>query len=212
MKYFLMVMGISLLFSSVTIFVFFGQGNMIHNNINNAWASSSASEPNSDIMSLPPVGDPVPSSKNPFSSAQGAPKLMLEYNNTAYPGELRSAVFESGDVDNNMPSLGDESSNITAIIPEQRIDILQNTPITIYVTENPEPENQPNSISVTAYYVNGTVSKILSLNEGEKLGTFTVDLEKGEYIFLTVATWLPETDNYLTSSGYVTYVFRINVL
>lgn len=212
MKYFLMLMGIYLLFSSSAIFLFSGQNSILHNNINNAWASSSAAESNSDIMSLPPVGDPVPSSKNPFSSAQGAPKLMLEYNSTAYLGELRSAVFESGDVDNNMPSLGDESSNITAIIPEQRIDMLQNTPITIYVTENPQPENQPNSISVTAYYMNGTVSKILSLKEGEKFGTFNLDLNRGEYIFLAVATWLPDQDNYLTASGYVTYVFRANVL
>ncbi len=37
-----------------------------------------------------------------------------------------------------------------------------------------------------------------------------VDLEKGQYLILTTATWLPNQDNYLKSSGYVSYIFRVN--
>lgn len=161
---------------------------------------------------LPPVGEPVPTPNNPFSSTEGAPEMVLKYNNSIYHGELRSAIFASGDVNDNMPSFEDESSNITAIIPEQIINITQNEQIQLLINENPRPELQPNSLSSTLYHKNGNVYKILSLKQEAKRDTFIIDADKGEYLLLTVATWLPNPDNYLTTSGYVTYVFRVNVL
>lgn len=160
---------------------------------------------------LPPVGEPVPMPNNPFSSTEGTPEIILKYNNSIYQGELRSAVFSSGDVNDNMPSFEDEASSITAIIPEQIINITQNEQIQLLIDENPQPELQPNSLSSTLYHTNGTVSKVLSLKEDAKLDTFVVDVNKGEYLLLTVSTWLPNPDNYLTTSGYVSYVFRVNV-
>ena len=157
---------------------------------------------------LPPVGQPVPTPNNPFSTAEGAPEILLKYNGTIYNGELRSAIFSSGDVNDNMPSLENNSTNITTIIPKQIINITHNEQIQLLVSENPRPELQPNSISSTLYHLNGTVSKILSLKEEDKMDMFIVDANKGEYLLLAIATWLPNPDNYLTTAGYVSYIFR----
>ncbi|MGD9671857.1 MAG: hypothetical protein AB7U98_00085 [Candidatus Nitrosocosmicus sp.] len=161
---------------------------------------------------LPPVGEPEPVPNNPFSTAEGTPKIVLKYNNSVYKGELRSAVFASGDVNDNMPSLEEDSPSITTMIPNQIINITQGEQIQLYIYENPKPELQPNSFSSTLYHLNGTVSKILSLKEGDKMDTFTIDIDKGEYLLLAIATWLPNPDNFLTTSGYVSYIFRINVV
>ncbi|CAN5778869.1 hypothetical protein BH23THE1_BH23THE1_20880 [soil metagenome] len=180
---------------------------------NNNISAVTIGESNLNSLSvLPPVGEPVPIPNNPFSAAEGAPEIVLKYNNSIYQGELRSAIFASGDVNDNMPSFEDEASSITAIIPEQIINMTQNEQIQLLINENPQPELQPNSLSSTLYHMNGNVSKVLSLKEEAKRDTFIVDEDKGEYLLLTVATWLPNPDNYLTTSGYVTYVFRVNVL
>lgn len=163
------------------------------------------------VSVLPPVGEPAPIPNNSFSSTNGAPEVVLKYKNTTYQGHLRSAIFSSGDVNDDVLSLGENSSNITSIIPEQIINISQNDQVQIFIVENPQPELQPNSLSATAYYINGTAAKILSLIENDKMDKFVVNPDKGEYILLAVATWLPNPDNYLTTSGYVTYVFRVNV-
>jgi hypothetical protein len=164
-----------------------------HNNI----SAVTIGEINLNSLSvLPPVGEPVPIPKNPFSAAEGAPEIVLKYNNSNYQGELRSAIFASGDVNDNMPSFEDEAGSITAIIPEQIINITQNDQIQLLIGENPQPELQPNSLSSTLYHMNGTLSKVLSLKEEAKLDTFVVDVNKGEYLLLTVATWLPNPDNY----------------
>ncbi len=160
---------------------------------------------------LPPVGQPVPIPNNPFSTAEGAPEIVLKYNDTSYNGELRSAIFSSGDVNDNMPSLENNSTNITAIIPKQKINITQGGQIQLLVRENPKPELHPDSLSSTLYHLNGNVSKILSLKEEDKMDTFIVDADKGEYLLLAIATWLPNND-YLTTAGYVSYIFRLSVL
>lgn len=161
---------------------------------------------------LPPVGEPVPVPNNPFSTAEGVPEIVLKYNDTIYNGVLRSAIFSSGDVNDNMPSLENNSNNITNTIPKQIINITHGEQIQLMVSENPMPELQPNSISSTLYHLNGNVSKILSLKEEDKMDTFIVDANKGEYLLLAIATWLPNPDNYLTTTGYVSYLFRLSVV
>lgn len=164
------------------------------------------------LSALPQVGEPIPVPNNPFSTAEGAPEIVLKYNNSIYKGELRSAIFSSGDVNDNMPSLEGDSNNITATMPKQIINIIHDEQIQLLLNENPRPELQPNSLSSTLYHLDGTVSKILSFNVEDKMDTFTLDVDKGEYLLLAIATWLPNPDNYLTTSGYVSYIFRLNVI
>jgi hypothetical protein len=204
------VFKLSVLLFLFTVSLFFSLGQ--NNNDNNIRALTTEEINLNSLSVLPPVGEPAPIPKNPYSSSEGSPEIALKYNNSIYQGEKRSTVFASGDVNDNMPSFEDEASNITAIIPEQIINITKNEEIQLLINENPLPELQPNTLSSTLYHMNGNVSKVLSLKENTKLDTFIVDANKGEYLLLTVATWLPNPDNYLMTSGYVTYVFRVNVL
>lgn len=157
------------------------------------------------------VGEPDPFPRNPFSNNEGAPTISIKYDNNTYYGELRSAAFSYGDVDNSLEFFGNNSSNITSIIPDQIINISQDKQIQLLIRGNPTPENQPNTLSSTAYYLNGTQVKVLSISEDGKRDTFNIDFDKGQYLILAVATWLPNSDNYLKSSGYISYVFRVNI-
>jgi hypothetical protein len=157
------------------------------------------------------VGQPNPEPRNPFSNTEGAPSISIKHDNNTYVGELRSAAFSYGDVNDNLESFGNNSSNITSIIPEQVINISKDEQIQLIIEGNPAPENQPNTLSATAYHINGTQIKVLSISEDGKSDRFIIDLDKGQYLILTIATWLPNPDNYLESSGYVSYIFRVNV-
>ncbi len=59
--------------------------------------------------------------------------------------------------------------------------------------------------------MNGTAVGVLSVEDNSKNSIFDVDLKEWRYLILAVATWLPNPDNYLTTSGYVSYVFRVAV-
>jgi hypothetical protein len=157
------------------------------------------------------VGEPNPEPRNPFSNTEGAPSISIKYNNNTYVGELRSAAFSYGDVNDILESFGNNSSNITSIIPDKTINISEDEQIQLLIRGNPTPENQPNTLSSTAYHINGTQVKVLSISDDANKDRFMVDLEKGQYLILTIATWLPNQDNYLESSGYVSYIFRVNV-
>jgi hypothetical protein len=157
------------------------------------------------------VGEPNPEPRNPFSFSDGAPSISMKYGNDTYTGELRSAAFSYGDVNNNLESFENNSSDITSIIPDRTLNISQGKQIQLLISGNPTPENQPNTLSATAYHTNGTQVKVLTIAEDGKKDNFIIDLERGQYLILSVATWLPTSDNYLTSSGYISYVFRVNV-
>lgn len=157
------------------------------------------------------VGKPNPEERNPFSHTEGAPSISMKSGNNTYAGELRSAAFSYGDVNINLESFGKNSSNITSIIPDQIINISQGEQIQLFIGGNPAPENQPSSLSATAYYMNGTQVKVLSILEDGKKDKFVIDLDNGQYLTLTIATWLPNPDNYRTSSGYISYIFKVNV-
>lgn len=141
---------------------------------------------------------------------EGAPQIVINNHNNTYLGELRVFNLVSGDVNNNMPSI-DSNSPISTILPEDTITISQIGQIQLLVRGNPQPELQPNSLSATVYFNNGTAFKILTLAEGTKKDSFIVDIPKGKYFLLATATWLPNPDNYLTTSGYVTYTFRLDI-
>lgn len=149
-----------------------------------------------------------------FSNKEGPPHILLKYDNNIYQGLLRTAIFSAGDeINYNMSSFAYPNHNsITTTVPEQIININQNRQIQFVVYNSPIPVVNPSSLSVTAYHANGTVYKTLSLVQDTKKDKFTADLNKGEYILLAVATWLPNHENYLSMSGYVTFAFRVNVL
>jgi hypothetical protein len=158
------------------------------------------------------VGEPNPLPTNPFSYIEGSPEIMIKYDNSTFKGELRASIFTSGDVNDNMPSLEDDlGNNITSIIPSNTINISTNKQIELLVTGNPQPELQPSSVSASVYLMNGTAVGVLSVEDKTKNSIFDIDLMKGQYLIIATATWLPNPDTYLTTSGYVSYVFRVVV-
>lgn len=156
------------------------------------------------------VGDPDPRQISPYTKIEGVPQIVIKNDNITYQGALRVFTLVTGDVNDDMPAI-DSNSNISSILPEKAINIFQNKPIQLLISGNPQPELQPNSLSATLYFKNGTAFKILTLAENSKKDTFILDVPKGDYFLLAAATWLPNPDNYLTTSGYVTYTFRLNV-
>ncbi|MDN5868074.1 MAG: hypothetical protein L0H55_11855 [Candidatus Nitrosocosmicus sp.] len=161
------------------------------------------------------VGDPDPRQISPYTKIEGVPQIIIKNDNTTYQGALRVFTLVTGDVNDNMPS-ADSNSNISAVLPKNAINISQNEQIQLLIRGNPQPELQPSTLSSTIYFTNGTGFKVLSLadsdkRDSDKRDTFLVDVPKGRYFLLTTATWLPNPDNYLTTSGYVVYAFRLNV-
>jgi hypothetical protein len=157
------------------------------------------------------VGDPDPTMISPYTKLEGTPQISIkDEEGNIYQGELRVFNIVTGDVNDNMPTI-ESNSNISAVLPKNTINLSQNEQIQLLIRENPQPELQPNTISTTVYFTNGTGFKVLSLVESTKKDTFVVDLPKGEYFLLATATWLPNPDNYLTTSGYVVYAFKLHV-
>lgn len=160
-----------------------------------------------------PIGEPIPTPRNPFGSLENTPQLIMIYNNTEYFGQIRNAVNEYGDVNNQLPTVPEPRANITTILPEQTANVSKGASVTFAIRGNPSPEVQPNSMSVTAYTIDGQPLKVLSLSQENEKDSFTINLEKGKYVLLAVAIWLPNSDvNYITTGGYVSYTFKVNVI
>jgi hypothetical protein len=87
-----------------------------------------------------------------------------------------------------LESFRNNRSSLTSIIPDKVINISKDEQIQLLVGGNPIPENQPSTLSSTAYHINGTQVKVLSISEEGKRDRFIVDLEKGQYLILTMAT------------------------
>ena len=149
-----------------------------------------------NIVSAIQVGKPNSGSVNPFNTKEGAPQIVMEYKNKVYQGELRSFIFSSGNANDNMPSFENNRSKVTSIIPQNSLNVSKNSQIQLLIKGNPLPELQPNSLSATAYHTNGTEVKVLSTIEDTKKDKFIADLPKGEYLIITTATWLPNSNNY----------------
>ena len=139
----------------------------------------------------------------------------MEYNNKEYDGVLRTYVFEHVDVDPNVQTTPQgPGPNITAILPEQTVNVTKGSSVRFTIEGNTQPTIQPDSLSVTAYDSNGDAIKLLTLVSDDKSDSFKVDLNNGEYILLATAVWLPREDvaRYLTSGGSIVYAYKINVI
>lgn len=160
-------------------------------------------------------GDPLQPSRYPVGALEDPPQIVMEYNDTAFNGVLRSYVFEHGDVGPNVRTTPQgPGPNLTAVLPEQTVNITKGSSIRFTIEGNTQPEIQPDSLSVTAYDTNGNAIKLLTLVSDDKSDSFKVDLTNGEYILLATAVWLPgeEVARYLIVGGSVVYAYKINVV
>jgi len=155
------------------------------------------------------IGVPNLSDKNPFKN--GIPEIVMDVGEKSYYGELRNYIWESGDVNDNLPAIEPPRSNITTILPNKTATLEKGAQVMFSIKDNPVPEAQPDSLSITAYSADdGAPIKVLNVSSNKK-DTFDIDLDEGRCILLAIATWLPNEGNFLTTEGYVSYAFRINV-
>lgn len=171
-----------------------------------------------------PIGKPTSNLSNPFGSFDKMPpQITMVYENKEYHGALLNYIFNNGRGNSTLPSnQGENTSNITSILPNNEITVKENSTVKFIVKDNnSQPGVQPSSLSVNVYTIQGKPVKILSLAENVKSNTFKIDLSKGEYIILATATWLPNKENnnssnsssYLTTTGgHISYEYRINII
>lgn len=154
---------------------------------------------------------------NPANPAGGvdesAPKIIMIYNNTEYDGILDSYSFGKTE---SMMSLPTSNDKITATIPNQTIAVEQGSKLYFMMKGITLSEAQPDGVSATAYTISGEPAAVLRVidepNKSNKTISLTVDLNRGEYILMATAIWLPEVQENYQIAGYVSYSYRINVI
>ena len=154
---------------------------------------------------------------NPANPAGGvnesAPGIIMIYNNTEYNGTLDSYSFGKTE---SMMSLPTSNDKITATIPNQAIAVEQGSKLNFMMKGITSSEAQPDGISPTSYTVSGEPAGVLKVidepERGNKTISLTVDLNRGEYILMATATWLPGQQESNQIAGYVSYSYRINVI
>jgi hypothetical protein len=173
---------------------------------------------------------------NPFETRGVPSQIVMEYEGKEYPGKLVryiTNISTSNSTGGSSQSLGGggggggtltstSPDNITSPLPNQIIPLKKNSSVNFIIkgNNNTPTKAQPNTMSVTAYNIKGMAVKLL--NTTQQVGAknmVVVNLDKGQYILLSVATWLPQKggnnnndNNENTIIGFVSYSYRINVV
>ena len=133
------------------------------------------------------------------------PKIVMIYANKQYDGELSDSKYRERQT---ISELHIPPKNVSANLPSKIVQVKEGSCIQFVIKGTPKllPAS---SLAVTAYYSNnGTAAKVLSAVNSHS-SIFKVTLDKGNYIYLAVATWLPGAEHV---SGYVIYKFMVNVI
>lgn len=133
------------------------------------------------------------------------PKIVMIYANKQYDGVLSDSKYREGQT---ISELHIPPKNVSANLPSKIVQVKEGSCIQFVIKGTPKllPAS---SLAVTAYYSNnGTAAKVLSAANSHS-SIFKVTLDKGNYIYLAVATWLPGAEHV---SGYVIYKFMVNVI
>lgn len=145
---------------------------------------------------------------NPFEPREQPPKIVMVYNGKEYSGGLVGYSWEKTEVLDEIPEI---NGNITAALPDppQVVKVENNTSVKFKVEYINQTDALPDTLSVNVYSNDGVPIKVLDVSGSDK-STFTIDLDEGQYVFVSTATWLPENNQVI--SGYVSYSYRINVM
>ncbi len=145
---------------------------------------------------------------NPFEPREQPPKIVMVYNGKEYSGGLVGYSWEKTEVLDEIPEI---NGNITAALPDapQVVKVENNTSVKFKVEYINQTDALPDTLSVNVYSNDGVPIKVLDVSKNDK-SAFTIDLDKGEYVLVSTAIWLPENNQVI--SGYVSYSYRINVM
>jgi|SRR5437588_31576 hypothetical protein len=116
--------------------------------------------------------------------------------------------FPNSEREKQLVSFMSPPKNVTATLPFEMVQI-ERISCVQFVIEGTLGKLPPSSLAVTAYINNnGTALKVLSAVNSQST-VFRVTLEKGAYILLAAATWLPGRKRV---DGYVIYKFIVKVV
>ena len=148
-------------------------------------------------------------SANPFGPGEGPPKIIMTYDNQERDGQLMGYTYSNQETISELPELN--LANITSVSSDKSSARIDNeTAISFELRGNPAPEARFDSLAVTAYTKEGTPVTVLGAASGN--ATYSIErLDRGEYVLIATATWIPE-ENSEEISGYVVYGFRIDVV
>ena len=133
------------------------------------------------------------------------PKIVMNYGGKEYQGELSESKFREGET---ISELHIPPRNVTANLHSKIVQIEEGSCVQFAIKGTPE-SLPSSSLAVTAYASNnGTAVKVLNaVNSPNSI--FRVNLVRGTYILLAVATWQPGSEHV---SGYVIYKFMVTVI
>jgi hypothetical protein len=131
------------------------------------------------------------------------PNILMTYSGTEYQGGLISYKYRGGET---FSQLGIPPEKVKANLPSCLITVQKGSTVKFEIIGYPSVL-PPSSLSVTAYSNTGKAVEVLTATQFSK-STFPVNLDKGKYILLAVAVWLPRSEKV---AGYVMYNYPIKV-
>jgi hypothetical protein len=155
-------------------------------------------------------------------------KIELNYNGSSFFGKLVDYKYREGfsygelKEEQRTFDIGDELisldvaliENLSKYIPKDIISITNDTELKFRIIGYPE-RMEPSSLSINSYQINEDFDKILQnprvlqiANNQNEL-SFNVNLSSGKYLFVSTATWIPNTPDEI--AGYVMYAYHIHV-
>jgi hypothetical protein len=123
----------------------------------------------------------------PISASVLPPRIVMVYAGNEYSDDLISYQYRHGA---SFRIIDIPLENITKKVSLQPVVEVKNGSKIQFVIKG-NPPVLPSSLSITAYDMEGKAVKVLNATQYSK-SIFTVNLSKGKYILLAIATWLPE--------------------
>jgi hypothetical protein len=150
------------------------------------------------------VSAPVTTNSSELKIRVLPPKIVMNYASKIYNGELSEAKYRAGSTFNELHV---SPQNITTNLPSNVIHIQEDSCVQ-FLIKGTTKQLPPSSLAVTAYAANtGTAVKVLNATNYDT-SIFRMSLNKGPYILLATATWLPGSEDV---TGYVIYKFMASV-
>ena len=154
--------------------------------------------------------------------------IKLQHNGSTFFGKLVDYKYREGYSYSELKEeqktfdIGDELStvdvplikNLSKYIPTNTITITNGSELKFRIIGYPE-RMEPSSLSINSYQIKEDHDKILqnprvlSIVNNENELSFNLNLSPEKYLFVSTATWIPDTPDQI--AGYVMYAYHINV-
>ena len=154
--------------------------------------------------------------------------IELQYNGGIFFGKLVDYKYREGYSYSELKEeqrtfdIGDDLisvdvpliENLSKYIPTDTITITNGSELKFRIIEYPE-RMEPSSLSINSYQIKEDYDKILQnprvlhIADNQNELSFSVNLSLGKYLFVSTATWIPDTPDQV--AGYVMYAYHINV-